>query len=1015
MATRYRKRVKVASGVYMDISKNGINTSAGVRGASMTFGKNGIYINTGVPGTGFYTRQRGGGASMPHISYSAQQVNMPKIHAKGTYTFTAVLCGVTALACLTVAPVGLIGTFIFGLGVWGNLTNRKKYYGKNATQLNESLSFLSDAKEAFTRSANEREKKILSNFINTVEIIDAIDDEEKILASLNQNPRKNAEVISEHITELNALRRKLQSTKYDVDESVPAEVVPLYEHLCQSFEQLLTAEKIWIQASKLRNTVAKSSAGSLVSLQETVFGVGVFNYIQTKYDVPVIPIGNQLLYLYPQYGILSTTPAQFEIVDYADISLQYTPISFQEPGAYPTDAEKIGTTWEYVNKDGSPDRRYANNRQISVVSYGGINLIIKGKLSVTFQVSNPNSTRQFCLFFNKFSSVVRDFDKGDSTAESKVIPATTTPAIASNPISGDCFSLAEIIQAAEKLYLCLVEMSSDKQILEILDDQKQLDKALELNIGGGVIDKRLAVVAVTDLVKCFNKLGHRPDMSTDEGRAIGIILSRILLSDNMVCNDQSLIMTEKGTKHLEECYNLVKNHLHIEYDPDRLLLIEMLRHEGVDDETVNKWAVLLYRYALLIAKADGHISKTEQDWLTNILSFTNSSIGETSDYCPSSKTIQLPQMTDDLFADVARYIVTSGIASTSGIQRRFCIGYNRAGKIMDELETTGIIGPAQGGNPRDILIDALKLESLLSRGSLTLDPSESRDASDNGEQTTKVAPKKVQRKNISDPMKELDDLIGLTGVKIDIANIYNLVKIQKVRVAKGLNVPQISYHCVFTGNPGTGKTTVARMVAQIYKRLGILRKGHLIETDRSGLVAEYVGQTAVKTNKIIDSALDGVLFIDEAYSLVQNIAGNDFGVEAIATLLKRMEDNRDRLVVILAGYSDEMQQFLNSNPGLQSRFSRYIHFDDYSADELASIYKFNLAKYDYKMTPEAWEAINEVIAEAVDNKDKHFGNARFVRNLFEKTLERQARRLTSSKLSSLTEEDLTEITKEDIP
>ncbi len=256
-------------------------------------------------------------------------------------------------------------------------------------------------------------------------------------------------------------------------------------------------------------------------------------------------------------------------------------------------------------------------------------------------------------------------------------------------------------------------------------------------------------------------------------------------------------------------------------------------------------------------------------------------------------------------------------------------------------------------------------------------------------------------------------MIGLSGVKAEVSSVYNLVKIQKMRAAKGLNAPDISYHCVFTGNPGTGKTTVARLVAQIYKQLGILSKGHLVETDRSGLVAEYVGQTAVKTNKIIDSALDGVLFIDEAYSLVQNGGANDFGLEAIATLLKRMEDNRDRLVVILAGYSEEMKQFIDSNPGLQSRFNRYIHFEDYTADELISIFEYNLAKYDYRMTPGARLALGEKMEKAVAGKDKNFGNARFVRNFFEKTLEKQAKRLASS-LSSLSENALIEITEDDI-
>jgi type VII secretion ATPase EccA len=272
--------------------------------------------------------------------------------------------------------------------------------------------------------------------------------------------------------------------------------------------------------------------------------------------------------------------------------------------------------------------------------------------------------------------------------------------------------------------------------------------------------------------------------------------------------------------------------------------------------------------------------------------------------------------------------------------------------------------------------------------------------------------KNREQESVESPYEMLNDLIGLSSVKEEITKLANFIKIQQVRQSKGLRTPDISYHCVFTGNPGTGKTTVARIMASIYKDLGILKKGHLVETDRSGLVAEYVGQTAVKTNKIIDSALDGVLFIDEAYSLVQG-AKEDFGQEAISTLLKRMEDDRNRLVVILAGYNSEMKGFIDSNPGLQSRFNRYIHFSDYTADELKQIFLLNAKKNQYTLDKEASSMLEEMMSSAIDHKDKNFGNARFVRNMFERSIQNQATRLSAQ--PNITEDVLSMLKAEDLP
>ena len=264
---------------------------------------------------------------------------------------------------------------------------------------------------------------------------------------------------------------------------------------------------------------------------------------------------------------------------------------------------------------------------------------------------------------------------------------------------------------------------------------------------------------------------------------------------------------------------------------------------------------------------------------------------------------------------------------------------------------------------------------------------------------------------VEHPEEALNGLIGLGKVKSEINTLCNFIIMKKKREEEGMTTPSLSYHCVFAGNPGTGKTTVARLLAGIYKDLGVLKKGHLVETDRSGLVAEYVGQTAVKTNKIIDEALDGVLFIDEAYTLA-NGGSNDYGPEAIATLLKRMEDDRERLVVILAGYGKEIETFINSNPGLRSRFNRYIHFDDYTAEELYDIFCLLLKKNEYTLSCGAQLFLKEHLAKVVAEKTKDFGNARYVRNLFEKTVEAQANRLASQ--PKLRKEDLSMITLADI-
>ncbi len=268
--------------------------------------------------------------------------------------------------------------------------------------------------------------------------------------------------------------------------------------------------------------------------------------------------------------------------------------------------------------------------------------------------------------------------------------------------------------------------------------------------------------------------------------------------------------------------------------------------------------------------------------------------------------------------------------------------------------------------------------------------------------------------SLNEALEGIEQMIGLKNVKVQIRRLTDLVEMQRKRGEAGLKSAEVSLHLVFTGNPGTGKTTVARYVGKIYAALGLLEKGHVVASNREDLIAAYLGQTAMKTKEKIEEALDGVLFIDEAYSLnPPDDGGRDYGSEAVATLVAEMENNRDRLAVIVAGYPEEMKGFINMNPGLSSRFTRYIEFEDYSPSELAQIFVKLATDSDYKLDAEAEAALLNHLAIVHAMRGRDFGNGRFVRTLFQETVEKHAMRINDSGADDL--ESLSTFTEADLP
>lgn len=655
-------------------------------------------------------------------------------------------------------------------------------------------------------------------------------------------------------------------------------------------KNILEKNYLWLIQSEETNHNIKRNAGASTSINRTETSIkqNIFPYVNVEcnFSIPGIVINNIKYCFYPEV-LVKVTGMEIELIDYQNIRISTNQTRFIESEKNSESLNIQGYTYQYVNKDGTPDRRHAYNPKYPICLYSIYEVVYKD--TTLFKIMCSNS--KICKF---------------------------DPSI---PIEEEINTKIELQHDNKEYYDLIDDLKIQLNVLyknlnesiELKDFLKKYSDASTL----GNFDAIIQYCFLFDISKIYNLLQdnfgenklHRlallalsSNLMGESSKSISELsydsLYKMQDGDNLEAVIESL--SGFGKKN-----NPITISLNDKKDLEVFSLPNILRLSNSD--YIDKYPTFLYRLATVLAKSDNVVSVEEEALLKSIYKMLN----------PKSDVKSNKQQKE----------------------------------ISSKIPT------------------------------------------------------------IEESIKELDNLIGLGHVKNEVTSLVNFVNFQKEREKHGLKQNDISYHCVFTGAPGTGKTTVARILASIFRSLEVIDKGQLIETDRTGMIAEYVGQTAVKVDKIVNEALGGVLFIDEAYSLSSG-GSEDFGKEAIAALLKRMEDNRDNLIVIVAGYTDKMKDFIDMNPGLKSRFNRYIQFDDYSPTELVSIFKKMCEASDYKLKPDSEILLMQEFTAIYEKRDESFGNGRFVRNMFEKTIENLSNRI--SKSNKITKELLTTIEKEDL-
>lgn len=971
MGLRIRKSIKIAPGVRLNFGKKGISTSIGKRGAGITIGPTGTTAHVGIPGTGIsYVKKVGttkksameklqstGENEKPKRNYSclgsflafSSIVIVMAIHS--TYTWTALTLSILIICVLYI----FFAIITYFCNILKKNITIDTNYTKEVPKTMESTTTPINPKEPFTRYKYPSLNLLKKYEVNS----DHINEEEQ-----RTNKNRIIEVLDNFGIQIKTIHASVGPaiTLYEIqlaDGMLLSKVKEFEDDIAISLSAFGTRVIAPLPGKETFGIEIPNSYPDVVSI-ESVLNSSQFK--DTRMELP-LAIGKNIdgevfmidLSLAPHLLIAGSTLQNDSLgLDAIIFSLLY--------------------------------KKHPNELKLVLIDLGKVELNVYSRITNKFMAVIPDdeaivtNTKKAMLTLNSICQVVNDRNKLFEKAGAYNIKEYNQMYINRRLRLVDGHEYLPYIVVVINEFSDLI-MTYGKKAEDLIVDIAK--KACTVGIHMVITTRRPSKSIVTDAIKdnIPGRIAFRMNLGSDSQIILGHPdANRLVGQGDMFCiNNNELVRVQCAFVNTAEI-EIVNEYISQQPGP------------------IEPWEL-------------PEPSTEKDDRLSNVTMDENS--------------------LDPLFEEAAYAIVNSQQGSTSIIQRRFCIGYNRAGRLMDKLEAAGIVGEAQGSKPREVYVQSmgelrLRLAKFVKQSHSTIRQTTPANGLLSDKERTSGSQRieaNLQKNDFgnkshgkealpaSNPLDTLESLIGLASVKEELSSMVNFIKLNKKRAEQGLPVTQIAYHCVFTGNPGTGKTTVARLLAGVFKDLGVLEKGQLIETDRSGLVAEYIGQTAVKTNKIIDSALDGVLFIDEAYTLAQG-GSQDYGHEAIATLLKRMEDNRDRLIVILAGYGPEMKTFIESNPGLRSRFNRYINFPDYTPNELLEIFLKYLSKQQYVLSESAMAQTANFLTKEVGKAKNDFGNARFVRNLFEKAITQQANRLAN--IESCDKDMLKRIEEEDI-